>query len=85
MVLVKYSKQHHANDEAFEQVILKAQLFIGWYFPFAKRRNRQGSLGWWTRDEGLAELDRGRHHLIALLDTAQLIFQDGVIMKGDMQ
>ena len=82
VVLGKYGKQHRANDEAFEQVILRVQLFIGRCAPFAKRRNRRGSLGWWTSDEGLAELDRGRRHLIALPDTARVIPQDGLIMRG---
>jgi hypothetical protein len=82
VVLGKYGKQHRANDEAFEQVILKAQLFIGRCAPFAKRRNRRGSLGWWTSDEGLAQLDMGRRHLIALPDTARVIPQDGLMMKG---
>ena len=59
MILEKYGKQHRPNDEAFEEVILKAELFVGRCYPFGKRRNRRGSLGWWTTDEGVAELQRG--------------------------
>jgi len=40
VLLEKYVKQHCTNEEAFEQVILKVDLFVYRCFSFAKRWNR---------------------------------------------
>ena len=81
-IVEKYGRQHRANDEAFEQVIVRVDLFVQRCAPFAKKRNRRGSLGWWNSTEGVEELQRGRRHLIALPETARVIQQDDRIMRG---
>jgi len=43
VILEKYGKEYHTNDEAFEQVILKVDLFVCRCTLFAKRWNRKGS------------------------------------------
>jgi len=39
-------------------------------------------MGWWAIANGVTELAKTRHHLIALLDIALVIPQDGKIKKG---
>ena len=44
-ILAKYGREHHAGDDAFNDVVLKADIFVAQMRPFAKSRNRRGSIG----------------------------------------
>jgi hypothetical protein len=81
-VLIKYGKKHRAMDMAFEEVILKAKVFVDCLRLFTKSRNRSGSLGWWKCKMGIAEEALERCHLIALLDTAKVLALDNYHRRG---
>ena len=82
-VLAKYDKDHRASDDSsFQQVILKADLFIGLMRPFAKSTNRKGSIGWWNSSAGRIEEDSRRHHLIALPEIANVIELERRTLRG---
>ena len=51
-ILAKYGREHRAGDDAFNNVLLKADIFVAQMRPFAKSRNRRGSIGWWSSDQG---------------------------------
>ena len=44
-ILAKYGREHRAGDDAFNDMLLKADLFVAQMRPFAKSRNRRGSIG----------------------------------------
>lgn len=69
------------GGRAFQQTD-KAALFRDWCTPFAKRRKRVKSLPWWNSDDGVAEVNKGRRHSIALLDMAHVIQMDEKTMRG---
>ena len=52
-LLEKHARQHCRGDPAFQDVLLKADLFLAQMKPFAKNRNRRGSVGWWNSAEGI--------------------------------
>lgn len=81
-LLQKYGKTHRALDEGFEEVIMRGDLFNRRCTPFAKKRNRQGSVGWWNSKEGHVQIAQNMRHLIALPDTASIIPVDNKIMRG---
>jgi len=81
-VLGRYGKQHRANGPAFEEVILKVDLFNSRMAPFSKSRNKKGSLDWWSSAEGLAELHNRARYVIALPSWACMIAVDDKVMKG---
>lgn len=54
-ILAKYAKLHREGDDAFKEVLLKVDLFVALMRPFAKNRNRRGSVGWWNSEEGKCE------------------------------
>ena len=45
-ILAKYGREHRAGDDAFNDILLKADLFVAQMRPFAKSRNRRGSIRW---------------------------------------
>jgi hypothetical protein len=82
-VLAKYGKDHRASDDSsFQQVILKADLFVGLMRPFAKSTNRKGSIGWWNSSAGKIEEDSRRQHLVALPETATVIELERRTLRG---
>lgn len=81
-VITKYGTERRIVDDAFQDIILKADLFVKRCKPFAKARNRRGSVGWWNGPDGIAEIESRRQHLIALPDTVRVIPQDGIVLKG---
>ncbi|MBE3102861.1 MAG: hypothetical protein IMZ40_01335 [Bacilli bacterium] len=82
VILTKYGRQYRPNDAGFEEVVLKADLFRSRCAPFAKSHNRIGSIAWWKSNDGVAEDQRNRRHLIALPDTARVISVDNKTMQG---
>ena len=81
-LLAKYAREHRAEDEEFQQVVLKADLFVAQMRPFAKNRNRRGSVGWWNSEEARSEDHMRMAHLIALPETAIVIAMDNVSRRG---
>ena len=81
-LLAKYKRQFRPNDENFDDVVTKADLFVAQMRPFAKNRNRRGSVGWWNSEEGRAADQSRMSHLIALPATARVINVDNVRRKG---
>ena len=81
-LLAKYGRQHCVGDEAFNDVLLKADLFVAQMRPFAKNRNRCGSVGWWNSEEGRHEDHIRMAYLIAIPPTARVINIDNVARKG---
>ena len=81
-ILAKYKKQYREGDEAFNDVVLKADLFVTQMRPFAKNRNRRGSVGWWNSEEGRREDQLRTSHLIALPATARVRPQDNHPRRG---
>jgi len=79
VVLEKYKKKYHPNNEAFEETTLKANLFVHQCDPFAHRQNRQKLVDWWATANGIAKLARMKCHLIPPPDMARMIPQDGKI------
>lgn len=69
-------------DMAFEEVILKAEVFVDCLRLFTKSRNRSRSLGWRKCKMGIAEEVSERCHLIALLDTAKVLALDNYHRRG---
>ena len=43
-ILAKYGREHRVGDDAFNDVLLKADLFVAQMRPFAKSRNRRRSI-----------------------------------------
>jgi hypothetical protein len=82
VVLAKYGKQYRPNDVAFEEVVLRADLFRIRCAPFSRANNRRLSIAWWKSNDGVTELERTRRHLIALPDTARVISVDDKTMRG---
>ena len=82
VILEKFGKEHRENDEAFEHVIMKADMFPKRCKPFGKRRNREGSVGWWLSKPGVDQAQNTRRLLITLPETARVIPQDNKIMRG---
>ena len=83
-VLTKYGKDHGLlDDDTFvEQVILKAELFVGLMKPFAKSKQRKESIGWWNSCAGKFEEKLMRQHLVALPETATVIELERRALKG---
>ena len=81
-LLAKYGRQHRTGDEAFNDVLLKADLFVSQMRPFAKNRNRRGSMEWWNSEEGRQEDHVRMAHLIALPATARVVNVDNVARRG---
>lgn len=81
-LLAKYGRQHRVGDDAFNDVLLKADLFVAQMRPFAKNRNRRGSVGWWNSEEGRQEDHVRMAHLIAIPSTAMVIDVDNVKRRG---
>jgi hypothetical protein len=81
-LLAKYGRQHREGDPTFNDVVLKADLFVTQMRPFAKKRNRRGSVGWWNSEEGRTQDRLQSSHLIALPSTARVIRVDSVTKKG---
>jgi len=79
VVVEKYGKEHRADDEDFQETMLKVDLFVRRCAPFAHRQNRQELVGWWAIANKVAELARTRCHLIALPNTTHVILHDGKI------
>ena len=82
VMIKKYGMVHRANDEAFDQVVLRADMFIMKCKPYAKNRNKEGSISWWNSAAGVAQVQSTRRHLIALPETARVIPVDNKIMRG---
>ena len=81
-ILAKYRREHRAGDDAFNDVVLKADIFVAQMRPFAKSKNRRGSIGWWSSDQGRREDHARMAHLIAIPPTA-LVFQcDDIVKRG---
>ena len=81
-ILAKYGREHRAGDDAFNDVLLKADLFVAQMRPFAKSRNRRGSIGWWSSDQGRQEDHARMAHLIAIPPTAWVFQCDNVVKRG---
>ena len=81
-ILAKYGREHRAGDDAFNDVLLKADLFVAQMRPFAKSRNRRGSIGWWNSDQGRQKDHARMAHLIAIPPTAQIFQCDDVVKRG---
>jgi hypothetical protein len=80
--LEKYWRKERESDEAFEHVIMKADLFTKRCKPFGKRQNRAGSIGWWMSKPGMEQAQNTRRLLIALPETATVIPVNNKIMRG---
>ena len=81
-MLTKYGRLHREGDAAFADVVLKADLFETLMRPFAKNRNRQGSVGWWNSHEGRSNVRLLTSHLIALPSTAIVTEVNNVVKRG---
>ena len=81
-ILTRYGKHHREGDEAFEEVIRRAELFVGQCAPFASTRNREGKITWWQTKEGKVQFMEGSRHLIPLPETAEVIRIDNKVIKG---
>ena len=81
-ILAKYGREHRAGDDAFNDVLLKADLFVAQMRPFAKSRNRRGSIGWWNSDQGREEDHARMAHLIVIPPTARVFQCDDVVKRG---
>lgn len=81
-LLAKFGKFNRADDGKFNDVVLKADLFVAQMKPFAKNRNRRGSVGWWDSAEGHQEDLLRQAHLIAIPPTARVVPVDNVMRKG---
>ena len=82
VMIKKFGMEHRENDEAFQQVVLRADMFIMRCKPFAKKRTREGSLTWWNSSVGVAQVQNTRRHLIALPETTRVIAVDNKIKRG---
>ena len=81
-LLAKYGRQHRADDEAFNDVLMKVDLFLAQIRPYAKNRNRRGSVGWWNSEEGKQEDRLRMGQLIAIPVTARVIDVDNAARRG---
>ena len=81
-ILAKYRREHRASDNAFNDVVLKADIFVAQMRPFAKSKNRCGSIGWWSSDQGRREDHALMAHLIAIPPTARVFQCDDVVKRG---
>lgn len=81
-LMVKFAKQYREGDEAFHDIVLKADLFVAQMRPFSKNRNRIGSIGWWKSDEGMRQDQYRMAHLIAIPPTAKIIQVDNFSRRG---
>ena len=80
--MAKYGREHRAGDDAFNDVLLKVDLFVAQMRPFAKSKNRRGSIGWWNSDQGRREDHARMAHLIAIPPTARVFQCDDVVKRG---
>ena len=81
-ILAKYRREHRAGDNAFNDMVLKADIFVAQMKPFAKSRNCRGSIGWWSSDQG-RRVDHARMaHLIAIPPTARVFQCNEVVKRG---
>ena len=81
-LLTKFGRFNRATDENFDDVVSKADLFVSQMKPFAKNRNRRGSIGWWNSAEGHQEDLLRMAHLIAIPPTARIIRVDNTKRTG---
>ena len=81
-ILTKYGREHRVGDDAFNDVVLKADIFVAQMRPFAKSRNCRGSIGWWSSDQGRREDHARMAHLIAIPPTARVFQCDDVVKRG---
>ena len=81
-ILANYGREHRAGDDAFNDVLLKTDLFVTQMRPFTKSRNRRGSIGWWNSDQGRQEDHARMAHLIAIPPTTRVFQYDDVVKRG---
>ena len=81
-MLEKFGREKRPDDEAFQELLVKVDLFVKKCTPFANRRNRQGSIGWWNSHAGLEQRQSNNQYFIPLADTVWVISQDDEVMRG---
>lgn len=82
-LLTKYHKEHRADDDSFQDVILKADLFTKSMQPHSRKRNRGDNVGWWnTSGAALQEEVHRMPQLRALPNTAEVHVVDGITKRG---
>lgn len=81
-IMEKFGKANRPHDEAFEDVIVRVDMFMKRCKAYTSKHNRDGLVGWWRTPAGIAEVSSARRHLIALPETARVISVDNKTRRG---
>ena len=82
-VVLKYGREHRVGDEAFKDVISKADCFQRLMAPLSSRKHRRCSVQWWDSPIGReTEISLRNRNLIVLTDYAIVHYLDKKVQRG---
>ena len=82
-ITAKFAREHMAGDDAFNDVVLKAELFQKLMQPMGSRRHRRASISWWDSPIGMeTEMALRRQSLIVISNTAIVRPLDTKVLRG---